>query len=51
MSRGPSAKPHPRFGAWLDPAADKLLMILCLLALLHMGKAPLWLVLRWRCVA
>lgn len=34
-----------RFGAWLDPAADKLLMILCLLALLHMGKAPLWLVL------
>ena len=34
-----------RFGAWLDPAADKLLMILCLLALLHLGKAPLWLVL------
>jgi cardiolipin synthase len=32
-----------RFGAWLDPAADKLLMILCLLALLHMGRAPLWL--------
>jgi cardiolipin synthase len=34
-----------RFGAWLDPAADKLLMILCLLVLLHLGKAPLWLVL------
>src|SRR5579862_8269432 len=34
-----------RFGAWLDPAADKLLMILCLVALLQMGKAPLWLVL------
>src|ERR1700744_230992 len=34
-----------RFGAWLDPAADKLLTTLCLLALLHMGRAPLWLVL------
>jgi cardiolipin synthase len=34
-----------RFGAWLDPAADKLLMILCLVVLLHLGKAPLWLVL------
>lgn len=33
-----------RFGAWLDPAADKLLMILCLMALMHMGKAPFWLV-------
>jgi cardiolipin synthase (CMP-forming) len=34
-----------RSGAWLDPAADKLLMILCLVALLQMGRAPLWLVL------
>ena len=32
------------FGAWLDPAADKLLMLLCLLALLAIGAAPLWLV-------
>lgn len=32
------------FGAWLDPAADKLLMILCFLALLWLGHAPLWLV-------
>ena len=34
-----------RFGAWLDPAADKLLMILCFVVLLHLGEAPLWLVL------
>lgn len=33
------------FGAWLDPAADKLLMLLCLMALLKLGHAPLWLVL------
>jgi cardiolipin synthase len=33
-----------RFGAWLDPAADKLLMILCFLVLLWLGHAPLWLV-------
>ena len=33
-----------RFGAWLDPAADKLLMLLCFLALLKMGAAPFWLV-------
>ena len=33
-----------RFGAWLDPAADKLLMLLCFLALLHMGMTPWWLV-------
>ena len=32
------------FGAWLDPAADKLLMLLCLVALLAVGVAPLWLV-------
>ena len=32
------------FGAWLDPAADKLLMLLCLAALLAIGVAPLWLV-------
>jgi cardiolipin synthase len=32
------------FGAWLDPAADKLLMLLCLVALLAIGAAPLWLV-------
>ena len=33
-----------RFGSWLDPAADKLLMILCFLALYQVGAAPLWLV-------
>jgi len=32
------------FGAWLDPAADKLLMLLCFAALLAIGVAPLWLV-------
>jgi cardiolipin synthase len=31
------------FGAWLDPAADKLLMILCLSALFAVGATPLWL--------
>ena len=33
-----------RFGAWLDPIADKLLMLLCFLALYQVGAAPLWLV-------
>lgn len=33
-----------RFGAWLDPAADKLLMLLCFLALLMTEVAPWWLV-------
>jgi cardiolipin synthase len=32
-----------RFGAWLDPAADKLLMLVCFLALSHEGITPLWL--------
>src|SRR5258708_13650703 len=32
------------FGAWLDPAADKLLMLLCLVALLAIGVTPFWLV-------
>ena len=31
------------FGAWLDPAADKLLMLLCLVALCTIGVAPPWL--------
>ncbi|MEP6830510.1 MAG: CDP-alcohol phosphatidyltransferase family protein [Rhizomicrobium sp.] len=31
-------------GAWLDPLADKLLMLLCFLALLIVGAAPFWLV-------
>ena len=31
------------FGAWLDPAADKLLMLLCLSALVAIGATPLWL--------
>jgi cardiolipin synthase (CMP-forming) len=31
------------FGAWLDPAADKLLMLLCLTALFAVGATPLWL--------
>src|ERR1051325_7141138 len=34
-----------RFGAWLDPAADKALMMLLMVALLLLGLAPLWLVL------
>ena len=32
-----------RFGAWLDPAADKLLMLACFVALYGVGAAPLWL--------
>src|SRR6201985_2076656 len=32
------------FGAWLDPVADKLLMLLSLAALFIVGIAPLWLV-------
>ncbi|MDB5733757.1 MAG: CDP-alcohol phosphatidyltransferase family protein [Alphaproteobacteria bacterium] len=31
------------FGAWLDPAADKLLMLLCFTALCAIGATPLWL--------
>jgi cardiolipin synthase len=31
------------FGAWLDPVADKLLMLLSLSALCHVGVTPLWL--------
>ncbi|MBA2588167.1 MAG: CDP-alcohol phosphatidyltransferase family protein [Alphaproteobacteria bacterium] len=33
------------FGAWLDPAADKLLMLLCLIALCSIGASPVWLLL------
>jgi len=33
-----------RFGAWLDPIADKLLMLLCFVALLRVNAAPFWLV-------
>ena len=33
-----------RFGAWLDPVADKLLMLFCFLALLRIGRVALWLV-------
>ncbi|SRR5579883_2907105 len=32
------------FGAWLDPAADKLLMLFSFSALFAVGAAPLWLV-------
>lgn len=32
-----------RFGAWLDPAADKLLMLLCFTALAMIHAAPFWL--------
>ena len=31
-------------GAWLDSAADKFLILLSLIALLYLGKVPLWLV-------
>ncbi len=33
-----------RFGAWLDPIADKLLMLFCFLALMKVGVVPFWLV-------
>jgi cardiolipin synthase len=32
-----------RFGAWLDPAADKLLMLASFLTLTYVGAVPLWL--------
>lgn len=32
------------FGAWLDPAADKLLMLFSFTALFAVGAAPFWLV-------
>lgn len=32
-----------RFGAWLDPAADKLLMLMSFLALTKVGVVPGWL--------
>ena len=32
------------FGAWLDPVADKLLMLMSLMALFIVGMTPLWLV-------
>jgi len=32
-----------RFGAWLDPAADKLLMLASFLSLTYVGAVPLWL--------
>ncbi len=32
-----------RFGAWLDPVADKLLMLFCLTALYGVGATPVWL--------
>jgi cardiolipin synthase len=32
-----------RFGAWLDPAADKLLMLISFVALTMVGAVPLWL--------
>lgn len=31
------------FGAWLDPAADKLLMLLCFVTLTYVGIVPFWL--------
>ena len=34
-----------RFGAWLDPAADKLLMLASFVALTMVGAVPLWLTL------
>ena len=32
-----------RFGAWLDPAADKLLMLISFVTLTMVGMVPLWL--------
>ena len=31
-----------RFGAWLDPTADKLLMLASFVSLTHVGAVPLW---------
>ena len=31
------------FGAWLDPTADKLLMLLCFTTLFAVGATPMWL--------
>lgn len=36
-------KLESRFGAWLDPAADKLLMLLCFVSLTAIAVTPLWL--------
>ncbi|HKU53802.1 MAG TPA: CDP-alcohol phosphatidyltransferase family protein [Rhizomicrobium sp.] len=33
------------FGAWLDPVADKLLMLFCFTALYGVGATPFWLLL------
>ena len=33
-----------RFGAWLDPAADKLLMLASFVTLTMVGAVPLWLI-------
>src|SRR5258708_3367826 len=33
------------FGAWLDPMADKLLMLFCFTALYGIGATPFWLLL------
>jgi cardiolipin synthase len=35
--------PGSRFGAWLDPAADKFLMLVAFLTLTHLGITPVWL--------
>jgi len=35
--------PNSRFGAYLDPAADKLLMLASFVTLTMMGAVPLWL--------
>ncbi len=35
--------PDSRFGAYLDPAADKLLMLAAFLTLTRLGVVPLWL--------
>ena len=35
--------PDSRFGVYLDPAADKLLMLVSFLALTRLGVTPLWL--------
>ncbi len=35
--------PDSRFGAYLDPAADKLLMLAAFLTLTRLGMVPLWL--------
>jgi len=56
MALSPGAGRESAFGAWLDPAADKLLMLLCFGALFFIGMTPMcwwrwWWPAIWRLLA